>query len=361
MLVCQELLWGWDGSPLSALVSEQRVRYIPFPTRRATQREVCRVYEQLISISVSSQPVAKPSLEPETRISNIPPEDYKKPTKPAPKSKGTAHLKKKAKPKPKPKPNRSKEVEVSLSTRETTHGGEDTTLQGTASVQSEELCTLAHASDDQLALFQACVTDDVEKLEELISSNSTMPMTNWSVCVFDVRFFRALERKPQTEDALGLIGVAAVVGNVTMMEWLLDHGVSPCTGASPYIATKSKATRTALRKYWGKNPDKYDYVRAGIPSPITDEEAGRIAEKKRMERAKKRNKKLEKSDTSESSEAVEREKRAAAAERRLRENSCEFCQKSLRGLVPFERLAFKYCSTDCVHQHRKALTALGVG
>ena len=32
--------------------------------------------------------------------------------------------------------------------------------------------------------------------------------------------------------------------------------------------------------------------------------------------------------------------------------SCAWCSASLVGQVPFERLAYKYCSTACVRAHR---------
>lgn len=78
--------------------------------------------------------------------------------------------------------------------------------------------------------------------------------------------------------------------------------------------------------------------------------------------------------------AAEREKRAAAAERRIaasanaQSNSttnttgssqakgglagdinCSCCNASLAGKVPFHRYNYKYCSTSCMHVHREAL------
>lgn len=75
----------------------------------------------------------------------------------------------------------------------------------------------------------------------------------------------------------------------------------------------------------------------------------------------------------------ERELRAAAAERRLGQAgqqpplqgsqvaltsggssssaypACDTCQRSLANLVPFYRLAFKYCSTTCLRAHKAVL------
>jgi len=78
-------------------------------------------------------------------------------------------------------------------------------------------------------------------------------------------------------------------------------------------------------------------------------------------------------------QAAEREKRAAAAERRIaalkiQANSaitaasmsepkcglagdiyCSCCNSSLDGKVPFHRYNYKYCSTSCMHVHREIL------
>jgi len=78
-------------------------------------------------------------------------------------------------------------------------------------------------------------------------------------------------------------------------------------------------------------------------------------------------------------QAAEREKRAAAAEKRIaalkiQANSattaptmsepksglagdiyCSCCNSSLAGKVPFHRYNYKYCSTSCMHVHREIL------
>jgi len=66
---------------------------------------------------------------------------------------------------------------------------------------------------------------------------------------------------------------------------------------------------------------------------------------------------------------TDREKRAAAAEARLKAQMapaspalgssstakgpvCHWCKKTLAGIVPFERMGNKFCSVDCVDKHR---------
>lgn len=80
--------------------------------------------------------------------------------------------------------------------------------------------------------------------------------------------------------------------------------------------------------------------------------------------------------------AAEREKRAAAAERRIAaaavhngqgnnapivpsssqpksglagDITCSCCNTSLAGKVPFHRYNYKYCSTSCMHVHKEIL------
>lgn len=78
-------------------------------------------------------------------------------------------------------------------------------------------------------------------------------------------------------------------------------------------------------------------------------------------------------------QAAEREKRAAAAEKRIvalnaaatntptssttsvdhnsegSDLKCSCCMASLAGKVPFHRYHYKYCSTSCMHVHREML------
>ena len=40
----------------------------------------------------------------------------------------------------------------------------------------------------------------------------------------------------------------------------------------------------------------------------------------------------------------------------LRAGVCSWCGKSLAGVVPFERLQYKYCTMNCLKEHRTQLT-----
>ena len=175
---------------------------------------------------------------------------------------------------------------------------------------------------------------------------------------------------------------------------------------TPYNYSKTKEVRNAFRRLMARQPDRWDYVAAQIPSPLTEEmeraerEKEAQLEKDRKKREKKQNKKQKqkagKGDDNESSDdedddgkkapptvhslkqqqlqkplapkvqqgsaELERERRARAAEQRMAQLGitpsgplCTSCQRPLQGLVPFERLEFKYCSTKCVADHRRVL------
>ena len=55
----------------------------------------------------------------------------------------------------------------------------------------------------------------------------------------------------------------------------------------------------------------------------------------------------------------DREKRALAAEQRIQRASgtlkkCDMCSTSITG-IPFERYDFKYCSIECLLEHKKKI------
>jgi len=51
---------------------------------------------------------------------------------------------------------------------------------------------------------------------------------------------------------------------------------------------------------------------------------------------------------------ADREKRAQAAEARLRPTKCTNCDTIIAS-VPYERLTLKYCCLECIREHKKKL------
>ncbi|XP_019413113.1 PREDICTED: ankyrin repeat and zinc finger domain-containing protein 1 [Lupinus angustifolius] len=213
---------------------------------------------------------------------------------------------------------------------------------------------------------------------------------------------------------------------------LLEQGLDPCIkderGRTPYMLAHEKEVRNAFRRFMASNPDKWDWHAAKVPSALTKEmeesQAAKQAEKdaKRKARAKELKKlrkakekkaqveaalpknaskpvekqvtpststtgqsrpksglKLSKEEELQRVLAEEREKRAAAAERRIaalkiqsssattapsiseprsgiaNDIHCSCCNSSLAGKVPFHRYNYKYCSTSCMHVHKEIL------
>lgn len=208
-----------------------------------------------------------------------------------------------------------------------------------------------------VAAVGACLNNLTDDLFDMLHTDSSLGLS-----VFGKRFFREDGRFEKLEGEIGLVGVAAVCGAADTVERLMEEGVSPCTGISPYLSTKSKAVRNRLRTFWAKHPDLYDYAQAGIPSPLTaadlEAQAERERAKRRKDKQKKKDKALERAEAVKPPEQRAREMRAAAAEARMLGNRCGACRKSLSGIAPFERLAFKYCSTACVSNHRKILSQM---
>lgn len=331
----QDLLYGWNGSPLREPYEEGRVRIIPIPTRRATLKEATRVYEELSTVVISTTSLLADEKEKEKsqakpKFTSLPSKQSVGPSKPT--VKGTDHLKKRED-KLKPCPQQS---DTDSSTDQPPPPPLDKRL---------------------VHLLSVCLNTDRDSLQAAFARYEDAKSS-----VFELRYFANDERFSKVDEALGLVGVAAIIGPPEFATWLMDNDVDPCLGASPYIITKNKSMRNALRRYWYKNPNRYDYTKAGFPSPLSDADVEAHTEKERAkrkkEKLKKKEKALDKIEAAKSPEQRARELRAAAAEARLLGNRCAGCQKSLDGVIPFERLKYKYCTLECLNEHRQKLNSM---
>ena len=148
---------------------------------------------------------------------------------------------------------------------------------------------------------------------------------------------------------------------------------------TPCQLVTHKKARNIFRKFRANYPEKFDYSLSGIPEPLDEEEEKRKLDKlaqKRKENKQKRKdaakvekqaqelERIEKEQKAAYLQLSDREKRALAAERRLGgtvsgvDNAfvlrCFLCAKNIDSLVPFKYCDNSFCSTDCVHTHRKA-------
>ncbi|KAH6566566.1 hypothetical protein BASA60_009422 [Batrachochytrium salamandrivorans] len=184
-----------------------------------------------------------------------------------------------------------------------------------------------------------------------------------------------------------------------------------------YDVAQSKPVRDAFRRFMASAMDKWDYADAHISGPLTAEMEETLLEKEREKAVERERRRLIKVKMDEAAEAaaeateaaaaaveaekaknisariggshrgsssvgsgaskrlgsakltnqvltassmtpeqrsrLDREKRALAAEARMKtaSNKCGACGKSLVGITPFEKLNFRYCSTDCIQKH----------
>ncbi|KAL3199146.1 hypothetical protein MRX96_014111 [Rhipicephalus microplus] len=171
---------------------------------------------------------------------------------------------------------------------------------------------------------------------------------------------------------------------VKLIQCLLEAGADPAVkngkGLTPYAVCSDKQTRNEFRRFKGSHPEKYDYVAAQIPDALTEEaereRSQRQAEKQREKRKLHREKLKERkaAELQRQQEELEkkrflslsdREKRALAAERRFAKQvletngahvvlmRCFMCGTDITGKVPFEYSANKFCTMNCVKEHRK--------
>ncbi|KAL1268088.1 hypothetical protein QQF64_033451 [Cirrhinus molitorella] len=238
------------------------------------------------------------------------------------------------------------------------------------------------------ALYTACKTGDIQSLRTLLQlpedqkedkdtgeRNAKESTTSRVLCLLN---------KPIDSAGFTLLHVASAAGQKSVIRLLMDEGSDPANkdkkGQTPYGVAPEKDTRNTFRKYMGEHPDKYDYTKAQVPGPLTEETESKKAEKKKAQKAarKQREKdqkeeKLKKQQEEEEKRRFialsDREKRALAAERRLAEHMattgvtlttirrCFQCGESLLGKIPFEYLDYSFCTPRCVQAHRKANAA----
>ena len=154
---------------------------------------------------------------------------------------------------------------------------------------------------------------------------------------------------------------AARANDVEAISEELEQGADPTSrdskGRVPYYLCTTWQAREAFRKWRGSNEDAWDWTSAQVPEGITDETEQRKKDKDKEK--KKRQKEKQKVNKAKAKEEEEEKQRKAEEERQLLEASqakCDMCQKPLTS-KPFTRLAYSYCSSECVNSHRRELQA----
>ncbi|NWI54388.1 ANKZ1 protein, partial [Calyptomena viridis] len=232
------------------------------------------------------------------------------------------------------------------------------------------------------ALFTACKTGDVRTLQHLLGvpESRALPQDSEDGEVTQtLDMAHSLLNQPMDESGCSLLHVAARAGKAEAVCLLLQAGADPALRdrqeRTPYCVSADRLTRNAFRKFMVDHPDKYDYSRAKVPGPLTQEMEAKKLEKKRAQKAQRKQREqaqreqqqrweLEQEEKQRFAALSDREKRALAAERRLAAqlqdtgatlaniSRCWHCGESLLGRIPFHYLDFSFCSTACLQTHR---------
>ncbi|NXK96379.1 ANKZ1 protein, partial [Formicarius rufipectus] len=232
------------------------------------------------------------------------------------------------------------------------------------------------------ALFTACKTGDMQTLRHLLGlpeSGSLPGDSKDGEVTQTLDVAHSLLNQPVDERGYSLLHVAARAGKAEAVCLLLEAGADPALRdgqeKTPYCVSADRLTRNAFRKFMVDHPDKYDYSRAKVPGPLTQEMEAKKLEKKRAQKAQRKQREQaqreerqrweqEQEEKQRFAALSDREKRALAAERRLAVqlqdtsttpaniSRCWQCGESLLGRIPFHYLDFSFCSTACLQTHR---------
>ncbi|XP_061226228.1 tRNA endonuclease ANKZF1 isoform X2 [Neopsephotus bourkii] len=185
------------------------------------------------------------------------------------------------------------------------------------------------------ALFTACKTGDVGMLRHLLGVPEHGALSGASKDGEDTQPLdmpRSLLSQPMDEHGCTLLHVAARAGRAEAVCLLLEAGADPAIRddqeRTPYCVSADRLTRNTFRKFMVDHPDKYDYSRAKVPGPLTQEMEAKKLEKKRAQKAQRKQREQaqreerqrqeqEQAEKQRFAALSDREKRALAAERRL--------------------------------------------
>ncbi|XP_005234380.2 ankyrin repeat and zinc finger domain-containing protein 1 isoform X1 [Falco peregrinus] len=418
------LLFSGRNPPLTR--GDPRICHIPFSTRRATLREVLRVHAALASLQVYGKDTPLEDItgfprkgwQKKQRKAEMDPlqEDKRGPVLSPPSATeeeeeespagelemvevtlGTLDLREfEVMPKRnrQRRKKRDKKMKKGPCAKETACRGtqcEQPSLELVTELQGEagaELLPWSNGGDPQTqlrdALFTACKTGDVGTLRHLLGVPESRDLPGNSKDgegAQPLDMPRALLNQPVDERGCTLLHVAARAGKAEAVCLLLAAGADPALRdgqeRTPYCVSADKLTRNTFRKFMVDHPDKYDYSRAKVPGPLTQEMEAKKLEKKRAQKAQRKQREQaqreewqrweqEQGEKQRFAALSDREKRALAAERRLAAqlqdtsttlaniSRCWQCGESLLGRIPFHYLDFSFCSTACLQTHRRA-------
>ncbi|XP_005049570.1 PREDICTED: ankyrin repeat and zinc finger domain-containing protein 1 isoform X2 [Ficedula albicollis] len=347
------LLFGGRNPPLRR--GDPRICHIPLSTRRATLREVLRVHATLASLQVygkdtpleditgsprkvwqkrqqktevDQEDTTAPVLSPPSA-----PEEEEEEESPAGELEtvemtlGTLDLREfEVMPKRnrKRRKKRDKKVEKGPCAEETGYQCGQPGLEPVTELQGEAeagLLPWSNEGDPQTqlcdALFTACKTGDVRTLRHLLCMPENGDVPGDSEDGESVDMARSLLNQPVDERGCTLLHVAARAGKAEAVCLLLEAGADPALRdrqeRTPYCVSADRLTRNAFRRFMVDHPDKYDYSRAKVPGPLTQEMEAKKLEKKRAQKAQRKQREQAQREEQQRWEQEQEEKRWFAA------------------------------------------------
>lgn len=351
----------FTGSPLKK--DDSRLRGIPFPLRRPTFGECVRVQKWLSTVEID------------------PPQESLQ----APPAVATEEKKKKKK----SKAGDAKEPQPTDGVV-TIRVGEDKGEKGAEEEEEEEGEELVRA---------AIVANDLEALQQCYKEgggDTAAPLVLAAklgrLDLLPTLLKHEKVNEVDLDTLQSALHVSCANGSVEAVELLLESGADPTLRDSrdqtAYHLCKTKQTRLALRRFAGEHPDKwaYDFPVLDAAEEEQQKQAKKDAKARKKQREKETKEKKREEKEAEAAKEAEKAKQAKeaaemakavlareaqiktmtpreraleAAQRRLSAqqgtaNVCDSCKAPLVR-TPFERLTFKYCSTECLRKHRDEL------
>lgn len=339
------------------LKSDERVRSVPFATRRPTLAELRRIWMKLKSIQHHGT-VEEFEIERKRRAAVC--------------KKRKCVLRRKA-----------AISEADLSDESLAeHASEDCELTSVTRIESK--------NESPKRVYERSKPSELyEKGNEIYSSvrlNSLVRLRSIIESSGSAAKFVRVARYPRNSSTL--LHIAARCGAIEMIHELLLIGCDPSNKDAdmkvPYQVAQNRAVRQAFSNFRAMHSDMYDWNKSQIPEPVEldEEKLAKDAERKRLQREKRKaREKLKKEERQRQAVAnAEREaflalpdseKRALAAERRLAAslqtrclvvesdgNRCFKCGIVLTS-VPFEYSSNRFCSLACLQHHRRENNGLG--
>ncbi|CAB3374684.1 Hypothetical predicted protein [Cloeon dipterum] len=306
--------------------NDPRIKSIPFPTRRATFKEVTRVHEILSSIEIYGD--AEDFLD---NFPDAPKASSKKPEKPLPsenaeesKPKRGIERDRSRDPPERPLPDLVEQMALSSSSEED-DGDEDEMIE----TQQVFDCTedLLEFGDDvpekerrrpkRRPKKKKKKVMEKEKDESAVAEAFSESGIVWKTLLFTSRHdttvmqdilrsksdvdeeeFLLILHGPIDTRGNNLLHEAANQGLLDRVRLLLECGLDPSVpnkeGKVPYRVAKDNDTRKIFRRFQADFPEKYNYAKAHVPGPLTDEIELRENEMQAEIKKAKRNAKKEK-------------------------------------------------------------------